>query len=262
MAVFAPGELGSKGSGPTAFGPAAFGPAGSANLPPTTLVLASRSSGRLKTLRGAGVWPVVVVPDVDEDEVAATLKDPSPEKLVSMLALAKAEAAAELIASGDKEALAAVNARGNDEVLVVGADSMLELGGTLAGKPHTPEVATARIKQMRGTNGTLWSGHGLVKMIRQGDGFEIEREAVQASSAIVHFGEISDAEIDAYVATGEPLEVAGSFTIDALGGPFIEGVTGDPHGVVGVSLPLLRKMARKMGISWAQLWEGNPAPEA
>lgn len=227
---------------------------------PTTLVLASQSSGRLKTLRGAGIWPKVIVPDVNEDEIAARLKDADPKTLVTMLALAKAEAAAELIAAGDKEALGALGEDPSAEILVVGADSMLELDGQLVGKPHTAEVATARIRNMRGKDGTLWSGHGVVKMKRTNGAYEIEREAVRASHAVVHFGQMSDAEIDAYVATGEPLEVAGSFTIDALGGPFIEGITGDPHGVVGISLPLLRKVATQLGVSWADLWAGNPKP--
>ena len=228
---------------------------------PTTLVLASQSTGRLKTLRGAGVWPTVIVSDVDEDEVLAKYSaDTEPKTVVTMLALAKAEAVAERIEQGDPSMITALNAAGNDQVLVVGADSMLHLDGQLVGKPHTPEVATERIKQMRGKDGELWTGHGLVKLVRVGESFEIEREAAQATSAVVHFGDMTDAEIDAYVATGEPLEVAGSFTIDALGGPFIEGITGDHHGVVGISLPLLRKMGMKLGVSWPQLWEGNPQP--
>ena len=146
---------------------------------------------------------------------------------------------------------------------------MLEIGGQMLGKPHTPEVARERIAAMRRTTATLWTGHSaaiLAPLPSQGDarsshGEErrIERQVTRSASTLVHFGDISDAEIEAYVATGEPLHVAGSFTVDGLGGPFIEGVTGDYHSVVGISLPLLRSMATELGVFWPDLWDA-PRP--
>ena len=129
---------------------------------------------------------------------------------------------------------------------------MLEINGRMVGKPHTAEVAKERIAEMRNTDAVLWTGHALLSVDAEGNA---DGEAVEAASTIVHFGDISDAEIDAYVATGEPPNVAGSFTIDGFGGPFVRGVTGDPHSVVGVSLPLLRDLAGRLGVFWPDLWK-------
>ena len=206
------------------------------------LVLGSKSPARLATLRIAGVDPVVIVSDVDEDAVAAALPpDAAPAQVVSALALAKAQAVA-----------AEVSARpGPGQSLILGCDSMLHIHGRMVGKPHTAEVARERIAEMRNTDAVLWTGHALLSVDAEGNAYG---EAVEAASTIVHFGNISDAEIDAYVATGEPLNVAGSFTIDGFGGPFVRGVTGDPHSVVGVSLPLLRNLAGRLGVFWPDLW--------
>ncbi len=206
------------------------------------LVLGSKSPARLATLRSAGVDPVVIVSEVDEDAVAAALPpDAAPAQVVSALALAKAQAVA-----------AEVSARpGPGQSLILGCDSMLEINGRMVGKPHTAEVAKERIAEMRNTDAVLWTGHALLSVDAEGNAYG---EAVEAASTIVHFGNISDAEIDAYVATGEPLNVAGSFTIDGFGGPFVRGVTGDPHSVVGVSLPLLRDLAGRLGVFWPDLW--------
>ncbi len=207
------------------------------------LVLGSKSPARLATLRSAGVDPVVIVSEVDEDAVAAALPpDATPAQVVSALALAKAQAVA-----------AEVSARpGPGQSLILGCDSMLEINGRMVGKPHTAEVARERIAEMRNTDAVLWTGHALLSVDAEGNAYG---EAVEAASTIVHFGNISDAEIDAYVATGEPLNVAGSFTIDGFGGPFVRGVTGDPHSVVGVSLPLLRDLAGRLGVFWPDLWK-------
>ena len=207
------------------------------------LVLGSKSPARLATLRSAGVDPVVIVSEVDEDAVAAALPpDAAPAQVVSALALAKAQAVA-----------AEVSARpGPGQSLILGCDSMLEINGRMVGKPHTAEVARERIAEMRNTDAVLWTGHALLSVDAEGNAYG---EAVEAASTIVHFGNISDAEIDAYVATGEPLNVAGSFTIDGFGGPFVRGVTGDPHSVVGVSLPLLRDLAGRLGVFWPDLWK-------
>ncbi|WP_182142762.1 nucleoside triphosphate pyrophosphatase [Schaalia sp. JY-X169] len=206
------------------------------------LVLGSKSPARLATLRSAGVDPVVIVSDVDEDAVAAALPpDAAPAQVVSALALAKAQAVAAEVSSRP----------GPGQSLILGCDSMLEINGRIVGKPHTAEVAKERIAEMRNTDAVLWTGHALLSVDAEGNA---DGEAVEAASTVVHFGDISDAEIDAYVATGEPLNVAGSFTIDGFGGPFVRGVTGDPHSVVGVSLPLLRDLAGRLGVFWPDLW--------
>jgi septum formation protein len=198
------------------------------------VVLASASSGRLATLRRAGVEPEVVVSRVDEDRVTAS----TPERLVVTLAELKCRDVAERI-NVDRP------------TLVIGGDSMLELDGEAIGKPGTAEVATARWRSMRGRSGTLHSGH-CVRLLDPRR--ERVREATGVASTVVHFAEPSDAEIEAYVATGEPLHVAGAFTIDGLGGPFVRGVEGDPHAVVGLSLPLLRDLVARLDVTWPDLW--------
>ena len=206
------------------------------------LVLGSKSPARLATLRSAGIDPVVIVSDVDEDAAGAALPpDATPAQGVSALALAKAQAVAAEVSLNP----------GQQRSLVLGCDSMLHINGRMVGKPHTAEVARERIAEMRNTDAVLWTGHALLSVDAEGNA---NGEAVEAASTIVHFGNISDAEIDAYVATGEPLNVAGSFTIDGFGGPFVRGVTGDPHSVVGVSLPLLRDLAGRLGVFWPDLW--------
>ena len=195
------------------------------------LVLASASPARLRTLRSAGLDPDVVVSGVDEDKITAA----GVPELVAALAEAKAGAVAGELAGAD--------------VLVIGCDSMLELDGRALGKPHDPTEATARWRAMRGRDGVLHTGHHLV--LRRGAGTE-RRTAV--ASTTVTFADIDDDEIAVYVATGEPLLVAGAFTIDGLGGAFVSGLTGDPHNVVGISLPLLRRMLADLGLRWTDLW--------
>jgi len=195
------------------------------------LVLASASQARLRTLRSAGLDPEVVVSGVDEDKITAA----GVPELVAALAEAKAGAVAGELAGAD--------------VLVIGCDSMLELDGRALGKPHDPTEATARWRAMRGRDGVLHTGHHLV--LRRGAGTE-RRTAV--ASTTVTFADIDDDEIAVYVATGEPLLVAGAFTIDGLGGAFVSGLTGDPHNVVGISLPLLRRMLADLGLRWTDLW--------
>ena len=198
------------------------------------LVLASASPARLATLRAAGVEPEVVVSGVDESAVTAD----SVAALAGRLATLKAEA----VASG-------LRVDGDREVLVLGCDSMLELDGEALGKPGTAEQAVGRWQRMRGRSGVLHTGHHLVAL---GAGERRVRSAV--GSTTVHFAEVSDAEIAAYVATGEPLQVAGAFTVDGLGGPFVRGIEGDYHNVVGLSLPLLRHLLAELGVAWPTLW--------
>jgi septum formation protein len=191
------------------------------------LVLASQSPARLATLRRAGLDPEVVVSGVDESVV----RIPDPGRLAVELAVLKARAVA----------------AGLDDALVVGCDSVLELDGQVHGKPADAEEARSRWRAMRGRSGVLHTGHCVVDT-RQG------REVARAADTVVHFADVTDTEIDSYVATGEPLAVAGAFTIDGLGGAFVTGIEGDPHTVVGIGLPLLRTMLAELGVSWTDLW--------
>ncbi len=198
-------------------------------------VLASASPARLKTLRGAGVEPEVIVSGVDEDDITAE----SPGELARLLATLKARA---------------VVASLTEHATVLGCDSVLELDGEPFGKPGTPERAKERLRSMRGRTGVLHTGHCLIDT-------NAKQELRELESTTVYFADLTDKEIDAYVATGEPLVVAGSFTVDGLGGPFVTGIEGDYHNVVGLSLPLLRRMLAQVGISWPALWKSSPRIE-
>jgi septum formation protein len=197
----------------------------------TTLVLASASPARLATLRSAGVEPVVIVSGVDESRLDGL----PPAELALQLAELKC---------------ATVAARENlpEGALVLGCDSVLELDGESHGKPADAEEATRRWRTMRGRSGVLHSGHCLRDTT---DG----RTAAATASTVVRFADLDDDEIAAYVATGEPLQVAGAFTVDGLGGAFVTGIEGDHHSVVGVSLPLLRDLMIELGHRWTELWQ-------
>ena len=202
-------------------------------------VLASASPARLSVLRSAGIDPLVKVSGVDEDAVAASLTDPAPAELVTALAQAKAEAVAAELTGAEPDAL------------IVGCDSMLLMaGGEVVGKPGTPEVAAQRWAQNAGTSGELLTGHAIVRLR---DGAVTDRTAGHLSTT-VRFGTPTEAEIDAYVATGEPLHVAGGFTLEGFGGWFIEGVDGDPSSVLGISLPLTRRLLSDLGLTITALW--------
>ena len=193
------------------------------------VVLASQSPARLATLRSAGLDPEVVVSGVDE----STVTTDDPEHLSVELARLKALAVAERV---------------DGAALVIGCDSVLELDGEIHGKPGTPESATERWRRMRGRSGTLHTGHCVVDTATG-------RVEARAARTVVHFADLTDDEIDAYVATGEPLKVAGAFTIDGLGGAYVRGIEGDPHTVVGIGLPLLREIVADLGIAWHDLWQ-------
>jgi septum formation protein len=195
-------------------------------------VLASASPARLDTLRSAGLDPEVIVSGVDEEAIDAD----SPGQLAQLLAEAK---------------LRAVLPRVDGPAFVLGCDSVLEFDGRAHGKPGTAEVATQRWRVMRGRTGLLHTGHALRGPT------EVSLTLV---STTVHFADVTDDEIAAYIATGEPLAVAGGFTLDGLGGWFVERVDGDHHNVVGVSLPALRAMVRAQGFALADL--GYPASRA
>jgi septum formation protein len=188
-------------------------------------VLASASPARLATLRAAGVEPEVIVSGVDESRVQTD----DPAQLVLQLARLKADAVA---------------AQTDGDALVLGCDSMLELDGQVLGKPDGPDEARARWRAMRGREGILHTGHAL----RGPSGL-----AEATGSTPVRFADVSDDEIDAYVATGEPLAVAGAFTVDGLGGWFVDSIAGDHHNVVGLSLPVLRRLLRQLGYGLSDL---------
>ena len=190
------------------------------------VILASASPARLATLRAAGIEPEVIVSGVDEDQITTT----DAANLAAALAQLKCRTVA---------------AQVDADALVIGCDSVLAFEGEIFGKPAGPVEAAGRWRRMRGSSGVLHSGH----CVRRGD-----EEFVETASTIVHFADITDAEIEAYVATGEPLQVAGAFTIDGLGGAFITGIEGDHHNVVGISLPLLRDLVGDLGIAWTDLW--------
>ncbi len=201
------------------------------------LVLASTSPARLATLRAAGVEPLTISPGVDEDAVVAAAGHLEPAAMVELLARAKAEAVADSHGS-------------TLDGLILGGDSAFVIDGIIHGKPHLPEVARERWLRQRGRTGVLYSGHWLIDH----RGGENHGGVGVVTHAEVTFADVTDAEIDAYIATGEPLHVAGAFTIDSLGGPFIESIVGDPHTVVGLSLPALRNLVRSFGIGWTDLW--------
>lgn len=196
------------------------------------LILASASPARLTTLRAAGLDPEVIVSGVDESGVRAE----SPAGLVAALARLKAEAV-----------WSEVNL--TEDVVVIGCDSVLEFDGEVMGKPSDAAQAVQRWQQMRGGSGVLHTGHRVIASL---SGRHSALGAV--ASTRVQFAEVTDAEIHAYVATGEPLAVAGAFTIDGLGGPFVRRLEGDPHAVVGISLPLLRELLGQLGLAWHIWW--------
>ena len=196
------------------------------------LVLASASAGRLSTLRAAGLSPEVVVSGVDEEGLPAM----SPAELVRELGALKCRAvASRLDVTGP--------------TVVVGCDSLLEQDGRALGKPGDAAAAVRRWERMRGRSGVLHTGH-CVQVLGDGE----MRERVAVGSTVIHFAQLSDAEIAAYVGTGEPLHVAGAFTIDGRGGPFVRAIEGDPSNVVGISLPLLRVLLEQLEVLWTSLW--------
>lgn len=210
------------------------------------LVLASASPARLATLAAAGIPAEVRVSGVDEDAALAAAHARrgrlGAADDVVVLARAKAEAVARELGPAD--------------ALVLGCDSLLELDGQTYGKPGSAADAVERWRRMRGGIGVLHTGHWLVDLRSGvgGTGTSPGPGTGATSSTVVHFADLTDAEIDAYVATGEPLTVAGAFTVDGLGGPFVTRIEGDYHTVVGLSLPVLRDLLGEVGVSVPDLW--------
>lgn len=194
-------------------------------------------------MRDGGIEPGTIAPGVDEDAVVERLTMMGAIAGTSDMVLALAKAKAEAVLDN-------ADARG---ALVIGCDSSLEFDGEALGKPHEPHVARERWLAMRGKTGTLYSGHWVIDN-RNPEPGKLPPAVGRVSASKVHFADITEAEIDAYVATGEPLKVAGAFTIDGLGGAFLRSIEGDAHTVVGLSLPTLRELVRELGVEYTSLW--------
>ncbi|HUW78990.1 MAG TPA: Maf family protein [Candidatus Nanopelagicaceae bacterium] len=197
------------------------------------IVLASASPARLALLRQVGIEPEVIISHVDEE--SPELADFPASKIASILAIRKATAVAEVVADDARSDL-------NSATLVIGCDSVLDFQGQVQGKPRTPGEAAERWRAMRGLTGVLYTGHSIVDL-------QTGRTFNETAATTIFFADIDDAEIQAYVSTGEPLNVAGAFTIDGLGAPFIDRIEGDPSCVEGLSLPLLRRAIYHFGYS-------------
>lgn len=206
----------------------------------TRVVLGSASAGRLRVLRQAGLDPLVIVSEVDEDALIASLDaDTPPEAVVAKLANAKAVAVAAQLPPDVAE-----------DCIVLGCDSMLFHNDVLCGKPGSAEAARRQWTSMAGTTGYLLTGHALLRLSIG----VITHTDSETASTTVHFGTPNDDELTAYVDRGEPIHVAGAFTLDGLGGWFIDAIEGDPSNVIGVSLPLVRRMVRRAELSTIKLW--------
>ena len=209
----------------------------------TRVVLGSASTGRLRVLRNAGIDPLVAVSGVDEDAVIERLgPGADPADVVNALAEAKAES---VFATLDPAVTA--------DCVVIGCDSMLFIEGQLSGKPGSADETRRRWQSMGGRDGELFTGHCV---LRASDG-EVASRATAADVTTVHFGVPTADELDAYIASGEPLGVAGAFTLDGLGGWFVDGIGGAPSNVIGISLPLTRRLLESVGCRIGELWRSN-----
>jgi septum formation protein len=209
----------------------------------TRVVLGSASPGRLKVLRQAGIDPLVVVSGVDEDAIIAALgSDTSPDDVVRSLAEAKAD-----------QVVTILDARVDADCVVISCDSMLYIDGRLVGKPASADAARNQWRSMGGRSGQLYTGHCLLRLL---DG-KVSQRAVESSVTTVHFGTPTTADLEAYLDSGEPFSVAGGFTLDGLGGWFVDRIEGDASNVIGLSLPLTGTMLQRVGLSVAELWAAN-----
>ena len=194
------------------------------------LVLASASPARRALLKAAGIDADVLVSGVDESAVEAD------DAYTLSLALARMKART-----------VAAQMQAELGVLILGCDSVLAFDGEILGKPADADEATKRWQAMRGRSGVLHTGHHLTDLVGG-------HQAEEVGTTVVHFADVTDDEIDAYVASGEPLNVAGGFTIDGRGGAFVERIEGDPGNVIGLSLPLLRRLLGELGVPITELW--------
>ncbi|MDT5328291.1 MAG: nucleoside triphosphate pyrophosphatase [Mycobacterium sp.] len=210
----------------------------------TRVVLASASPGRRRVLRQAGIDPLVIVSGVDEDAVVAALpENTGPAEITLALARAKAGAVARTL----EAPLAA-------DCVVIGCDSMLYRGGRLWGKPESEPAALQGWQDMAGQSGELYTGHCVIRMRDN----RIEQDVADVAVTGVDFGRPCPEDLAAYVGSGEPTAVAGGFTLDGLGGWFVDGVHGDPSSVIGLGLPLMRRLFERVGLSVTRLWADNP----
>ena len=207
------------------------------------VVLGSASPARRRVLVDAGVDPIVRVSDVDEDRVAATVpSDAGPHAVVTALAEAKARVVADRLIAEDPDVAA--------NCIVIGCDSMLFHDGALTGKPHTAAAAITQWHRLRGRSAELLTGHSVLRIT----GGDVVGAESASTTTTVRFADIDDATVDAYVATGEPLEVAGAFTLDGRGGWFIDGIDGDHSAVIGIGLSVVRVLAARLGVPVADMW--------
>ena len=212
----------------------------------TRVVLGSASPGRRKVLRQAGIEPLVALSGVDEDAIISRLGVAPPDQVTTALATAKAQNVARAL---DPSVTA--------DCVVIGCDSMLYCRGELRGKPASADDAKRQWQTMAGHTGELHTGHCVIRLLDN----QIVYQSAETLTTAVYFATPSASELDAYIATGEPLNVAGGFTLDGLGGWFIDAVDGDPSSVIGISLPLTRRLLQRAGLSIPALWEANPIPQ-
>lgn len=205
------------------------------------LILASASPARLATLISAGITPIVRVSHVNEEAIENSMSASTPSEIAQALAQAKCEKVIQELA-GNNEL--------TPETIVIGCDSIFELNGKSYGKPQSATEAKARWQEMMNKTGTLHTGHYISFTNEQSQ----QKTAAATASTHVHMGELTNVEMEAYLKSGEPFAVAGGFTLDGLGGAFVQGVTGDPSNVVGISLPTVRNLLTQLGITWTDLW--------
>jgi septum formation protein len=199
------------------------------------VILASASPARLMLLRSQNIQPIVIASEINEKEIEEQYKDSSTEIIVKELSIAKAN-------------YVLTNNVSLTSGILIAADSMLEFESQSLGKPLNAENAIARWQKMRGKSGILHTGHTVIRL-------DNRQTITRVVSTKVEFANIDDKEIIDYVATKEPLNVAGAFTIDSLGAAFVKEVQGDHSNVIGLSLPALREIVRELGLSWTSLWE-------
>lgn len=209
------------------------------------LVLASGSPSRLRLLKSVGIFPQVIVSKVDEED--KQFQNLNPGELVMALAILKAHTVAQSLSTLSTQLK--LNSA-DSPALVLGCDSTFEFNGKSLGKPETRELAIARAKELSGKSGILHTGHCLIDTVKN-------IEVSERSSAKVYFAKMTDSEIVDYVDSGEPLQVAGGFTLDGKSAPFINSIEGDPSTIIGLSLPLLRRMLIKLGYEWTEIKSAN-----
>ena len=205
------------------------------------LILASASPARLATLVSAGINPIVRVSHIDEEAIESSMSASTPSEIAQALARAKCEKITQELADANEL---------TPNTIVIGCDSVFELNGKPYGKPRNAIEAKSRWQEMMNKTGTLHTGHYITFTNERSQ----QSSAEATASTQVHLGELTEPEMDAYLLTGEPFAVAGGFTLDGFGGAFVQGVTGDPSNVVGISLPTVRNLLQQLGITWTDLW--------